>query len=1078
MALKTDRAFYKKTRSNAIIKLVREQYLRSDVPCLSENCSSHCQNEGYRTLLSANADHYIIPDISVIMRYLEVLEQEEVTGIILSQTVTINLQQHDKTRTYRKLRQIVNDPRKKSILFYNEVFEKTKVLRKPDETSVQRDWRAFCRLAQWYNKHLHHANKKIILLSELPQHHQEVATTLTDVIVMTTKQYVDFYHKDNQLLQNLVQVLADVSLEDNDEGRIRMHGSAHSSATSAKGNNATAVSGYSEYKPLEELEAGIKSNRYFSGTLRCKKDNRDQAYVSGGAQLGKDILIVGNENRNRAVHGDIVVVELLSESNWASPSNEISFESGYIEDEIEEEKFIVNSVPNNQPTGRVVGILNRNWRSYVATLQEDSSTEGGSIHLVIPLDPVIPKIRIRYHDVKLIENQRIVVRIDNWPISSQYPNGHFVRSLGPIHQLDTEISAILVEHSISVSQSTQGFSQMSLKEMPIDTPDEPWKPEKDEISKRRDLRDQIIFSIDPPNCQDIDDALSIRELPGGNIELGVHIADVSYFVKENYMTDLEARSRGTTVYLADRRFDMLPSVLSERVCSLRHKVDRYAVSVIWTMDKNYHIRQTWFGRTIIRSSCEMEYDQAQQLLDGKEVAVGLDASLCKKLKPCILNLARVLRVIRERRLAKGALELEGSEIKFKITEQHEVTEIIPKEGKEIHGLVAEAMILANASVGKRIYESFKDAAILRHHPPPTPGQFERLVKAAGVRGFSIDFSSNKALAESLERITNGCKDDPEIAKLIKSMATIAMNEANYISSGHFSVDQYYHYGLALDFYTHFTSPIRRYADIIAHRQLLMCVEDPTAIKDREERSTIMLKDAAITEICENLNLKSRESKFAQRDSTELFQSLFVLQHTSNEDTLIERGVISEIRSNGFYVFVPRLGLKGPVYLKDKDGKTTVPLSLISGKQTKDEESYIPDCDIEVNMPTDIKVMSSNLPYPIQFNIFDNVRVSLKLRMSHAHRHMVYMTLVDIEHVQINNGDKKAATAITNNITRLTNKDMLHAIADKEVESTTAHKDSSANNKKKKKKSSSMYDLLERFRKMSVIEYNSSDITSS
>ncbi|KAG2213959.1 hypothetical protein INT47_001229 [Mucor saturninus] len=1008
MTIKTDRAFYKKTKSNAIIKLVREQYLRTDIPCLSEACSS-CRHEG--PLLSAAAQHYIIPDTSVIMRYMEILEAEEITGLILSQTVTIHLQQHDKMKTYRKLRQITNDSRRKSVMFYNEICEATKVLREPEESALDRDWRAHCKMARWYDQHLHH-QKSIILLSEIP--HENT----TDVTVMTMKQYLDIYFPDNELLQNLVQVLADVVLEDEDDNKIKI--------STKRGHHDVAVSGYAEYKSMQELEVGIKSARYFSGILRCRKDSRDQAYVTG--QLGKDILIIGNDNRNRAVHGDVVVVDLLSENNWTTPSSEIAFNSSNAEDEFEEDRF-TNASVSNQPTGRVVGILNRNWRSYVATLQEDSAEVGGSIHLAIPLDPVIPKIRIRYHEVKLIENQRIVVRIDNWPISSQYPNGHFVRSLGHIHQLDTEISAILVEHSISVSQASQGFSQASLNEMPIDTPQAPWRPEEEEVKNRRDLRDLTVFSIDPPNCQDIDDALSVKELADGKIELGVHIADVSYFVKEDSMTDLEARSRGTTVYLADRRFDMLPSVLSERVCSLRHHVDRYSVSVIWTMDKNHKVINTWFGRTIINSTCEMEYEQAQQLLDGKSVATGLDPTLCKKLKPCVTKLAQVLRVIRDKRLAKGALELEGSEINM-----------------EIHGLVAEAMILANASVGKRIYDGYKDAAILRHHPPPTQGQFERLVKAAKSRGFSVDFSSNKALAKSLEAITMGCKEDPEIAKLLKTMATIAMNEAGYISSGHYPVDQYYHYGLALEFYTHFTSPIRRYADVVAHRQLLMCVQDPIAVNST--RGSVMFKDGTIADICNHLNLKSRESKFAQRDSTELFQSLYVLQHTSDEVQLIERGVISEIRSNGFYVFVPRLGLKGPVYLKEKDGSPNVPLSLISGKQ--DNGETIPDCQIEVNLPTHISVTSANLPRPIQFNLFDNVRVSLKLRKSHAHRHMVYMTLVDLEHVQFKNH-------------RLTNTEMMHAI-ETEEQKETVKKPSS-----KKKKQVSMYQVLEKFRKLAIIE---------
>ncbi|KAG0768707.1 hypothetical protein G6F62_004029 [Rhizopus arrhizus] len=998
MSLKNDRSFYKKTKSNAIVKLVREQYVRDDIPCLSESCASSCENNGHQALLSSSSDHYIIPDISVIMRYLEILEQEEITGIICSQTVIMNLQQHDKMKIYRKLRQIINDSRRKSIVFYNEIFTETKVHRFPQEPSSDRDWRALCELAAWYQRHL---SKKIILLTE----QKDKFTPSDSIVVMSTKEYIQTYWSQHTLLNDLVQGLADVVLEEDEFGKIKF--------SSKQRTNEAAVSGYVEYKSIEDLEVGIKSGRYFSGTLRCKKDHRDQAYIS--ANDGRNILISGNDHRNRAVHGDAVVVELLSENNWSHLTNDIAFESNNAEDEYERD-YVTNA---SQPSGRVIGILNRNWRSYVATVQEDEV--GGSIHLAIPLDPVIPKIRIRYNNVKLIENQRIVVRIDNWPVSSQYPNGHFVRSLGPIHELDTEISAILVEHDISVSQASQGFSEASLREMPIDSPESPWQPEKEEIDKRRDLRDLIVFSIDPPNCQDIDDAMSIKELSNGHVELGVHIADVSYFVKENFITDLEARSRGTTVYLADRRFDMLPSVLSERVCSLRHRVDRYAVSVIWTMDEKYNILDTWFGRTIIHSSCEMEYEQAQQLLNGKQVASGLDASLCKKLKPRIEKLAQVLRVIRD--------------------------------SMEIHGLVAEAMILANASVGKRIYDGFKDAAILRHHPPPSPRQFEKLVKAAESKGFLVDFSSNRALSQSLQKIAEACQDDVEIVKLLKTMATMAMNEAGYISSGHFSVDQYFHYGLALEFYTHFTSPIRRYADIVAHRQLLACVQDSVDIS-----SSLMYKDSAITDICDNLNRKSRESKFAQRDSTELFQSLYVLQKTFDGEPLIEKGIISEIRSNGFYVFVPRLGLKGPVYLKERDGTPSVPLSLISGNKGEEkEEKTIPDCSIEVNMPTSISVVSCNLPHPIDFNLFDHVRVSLKLRKSHAHRHLVYMSLVDMDYTEVKRTQ----------MTRMSNTEMMESIHLSEKKGQEK-----SSKKKKKSNQSSMYDVLEKFRKLSITQTTS------
>ncbi|KAI9024932.1 hypothetical protein CLU79DRAFT_745488 [Phycomyces nitens] len=996
--------------------------------------------------------------MSVVMRYLEILEQEEMTGIIISQTIVTSLQQHDKLRTYRKLRHIINDSRRKSVIFYNEVFADTQTPRLPGEPAAERDWRALCKLGDWYHHHLGQ-KKRIILLSEV--HPQQESK---DVCVYSMQKYLDTYWPTSALLQDLVHSLANVELEDDME-RIRM------SSSKRRGSTGPAVQGFIEYKSTEELEVGIKSSRFFSGTLRCRSDTRDQAYVNAA---GKDILIVGKQNRNRAVHGDTVVIELLSENNWATASDEISYEGSNPDEDVEGSQWVIQQTEKSRPTGRVVGVLNRNWRSYVATIQEESPE--GSFHLAIPLDPVIPKIRIRHQEAKLIQNQRIVVRIDHWPVSSQYPQGHYVRSLGPIHQLDTEISAILVEHGISVSQATQGFSEASLKEMPIDTKDNPWRPDQDEIKRRKDLRPLTVFSIDPPNCQDIDDALSIRELKDGNIELGVHIADVSYFVKEHSLTDLEARARGTTVYLADRRFDMLPSVLSERICSLRENVDRYSVSVLWTLDKKFKVLDVWFGRTIIRSSCEMEYEQAQQMLNGESVATGLDPALSRKLKPSVEKLAQVLRTMRSHRLAKGALELESSEVKFKITKDNEITDIIPKDSMEIHGLVAEAMIMANSYVGKRVYQGYKDAALLRRHPPPSPNQFERLIKAAKSQGFSVDFSSNHSLARSLEIITRGCQQNPEITRMLKTMATMAMNEAGYVSSGQFAVSDYYHYGLALEYYTHFTSPIRRYADVVAHRQLLMCVKDSVAVMDTNVRGTVMTQDSKIAEICTNLNLKSRESKLAQRDSTELFQSLYVLQHTM-KSPLIESGIISEIRSNGFYVFLPRLGLKGPVFLLEKNGSPIVPLTLVSDRAKEDE--YIPNCHIEVSLPTHVSVTSADLPNPINFQLFDRVCVSLKLRKSHAHRHMVYMTLVGLEHTK-KLGSNQLNTARTE---QLSKDAMMRSISKQEEANSqaNAYKDRSKEEvemrkqmrKATKNNSNSIYQLLEPFRKLSIIESTTS-----
>ncbi|KAF9362619.1 DIS3 mitotic control [Mortierella sp. NVP85] len=956
---------------------------------------------------------------SVAFRYLDLLEQEELTNFIFTETVLLRLHNEDKTRTYRSLRRITRDSRRSSIVFCNEHCEGATVVREPKETLDHRDWRALNQAASWYRRHLL-KSVPIILLSE--KFKQEDLPTSHDdgITVMSLKEYLDTFWPFNMVLHELLDSLKEAILEED------LEEPNQGTATSKKGHGVT---GYQEYKPMSELEAGVKSERFFQGIFRVRANHRDQAFIRGDANIG-EIVIVGNEHRNRAVHGDVVVVELLDRGSWIAPSTHISYNPEEVHAAADDEEELANQhrLREVKPTGRVVGVISRNWQPYVATLQKGADRDSGSFHMVVPLNPVLPRIRIRHHDPKALADQRIVVRIDSWPCSSVYPNGHYVRTIGPIHELDTEISAILIEHGISVSQTTQGFSAASLKEMPINTPERPWTPDPAELMKRRDMRKHTVFSIDPPNCQDIDDAISIREIENDRIEFGVHIADVSYFVKESSQTDLEAMSRGTTVYLSDRRFDMLPKVLSEQLCSLRHRVDRYAMSVIWTLDSEANVINTWFGRTVIRSACEMEYEQAQQILDGMNVIPGLDAKLSKQLKPSVILLAKTMRKVRARRVANGALELASSEVKFKFKEEDGgISGIQPKQPLEIHRIIEEAMVMANAAVAKRIYDGFQDSALLRNHPPPIQNHFKMLLVAAESKGFTIDTSSNLALATSLRECAAKSEGDEEFVRLLMAMTTMAMSEASYISSGSRPVNEFTHYGLALEYYTHFTSPIRRYADLVVHRQLLACIlrDAPLSPSGALVPSSEGLRnDTKMRQVADHLNRKNRESKLAQRDSTELFQTLYVLQKTrgqspnddDDDDTggevpLVETGIIAEIRENGFFVFLPRLGVKGPVYLKISSGDVILPLSALSGSRpdssdgNRDHLVKVTGCDLETDHLTRITVRvpealmgeyPSALTNTVEFRLFDTVRVALRLRKSYEHRHSIYLRLIGLE----------------------------------------------------------------------------------
>ncbi|KAL4701630.1 hypothetical protein H8959_015634, partial [Pygathrix nigripes] len=295
---------------------------------------------------------------------------------------------------------------------------------------------------------------------------------------------------------------------------------------------------------------------------------RLQGASSKDSDLVSDILVHGMKARNRSIHGDVVVVELLPKNEWKGRTVALC------ENDCDD-KALGESPSEPMPTGRVVGILQKNWRDYVVTFpsKEEVQSQGKNAQkiLVTPWDYRIPKIRISTQQAEALQDFRVVVRIDSWESTSVYPNGHFVRVLGRIGDLEGEIATILVENSVSVIP----FSEAQMCEMPVNTPENPWKVSREEEQKRKDLRkSHLVFSIDPKGCEDVDDTLSIRTLNNGNLELGVHIADVTHFVAPNSYIDIEARTRATTYYLADRRYDMLPSVLSADLCSLLGGVDR------------------------------------------------------------------------------------------------------------------------------------------------------------------------------------------------------------------------------------------------------------------------------------------------------------------------------------------------------------------------------------------------------------------------------------------------------------------------------------------------------------------------
>ncbi len=358
-------------------------------------------------------------------------------------------------------------------------------------------------------------------------------------------------------------------------------------------------------------------------------------------------------------------------------------------------------------------------------------------HLFVPSEKRIPKIRIETRQSETLKNQRIIVNIDCWPRDSRYPLGHFVKSLGPIGDKETENQVLLLEHDVP----NYPFPQSVIDCLPS----LPWTISDEEKKNRLDLTHLHICSVDPPGCTDIDDALHCIELPNGNYQCGVHIADVSSFIRPNTAIDDEAKRRSTTVYLVDKRIDMVPALLSSNLCSLRDDGPRFAFSCLWEIQPNdAKIVKTEFHKSIILSKASLTYHQAQMKIDDKNLNDDLTLGLRR--------LNKIAKIMKADRIKNGALTLASNEIRFNLdSETNDPIDVVTKELKETNSMVEEFMLLANITVAKKIYEVFPQFACLRRHPAPPISNFDPLIKAAESKNITIKADSGKDLADSLDK---------------------------------------------------------------------------------------------------------------------------------------------------------------------------------------------------------------------------------------------------------------------------------------------------------------------------------------
>lgn len=562
----------------------------------------------------------------------------------------------------------------------------------------------------------------------------------------------------------------------------------------------------------------------------------------------EDVYVVAN-NLKSAMHGDRVKV------------------------------FVYARKKGQKLKGEVVEILQRARTEFVGTLEVSEK-----FAFLIPDNEKQTKdIFIPLKDLKGGKNNdKAVVRIVEWPDGKLNPVGEVIRVLGRKGEHETEIHAILAEYGLPYKFPKE--VEAEAEKISFDIPNE-------EIARRRDMRDAVTFTIDPFDAKDFDDALSVTILPGGRFEIGVHIADVSYYVPEGSLLDKEAYKRATSVYLVDRVVPMLPEKLSNGVCSLRPHQDKLCFSVVFEMNHRANIHHTWIGRTIIHSDRRFTYEEAQQIIEtGKG-----------DYKEQILLLHKLATILRKKRFENGALRVEQTEVKFKLDEKGRPVDVFFKESKEANWLIEEFMLLTNKYVAE--YVGLKDhpqktikTFVYRVHDQPNHDKLAELKRFVANFGYKLDLNNPKTIAASINKMLTKVKGKPE-EDLIENLTIRSMAKAMY------STENIGHYGLAFDYYTHFTSPIRRYPDLMVHRLLQRYMDGGTSVKKNEYENK-----------CRHSSDMEKRAADAERASIKYKQ----VEYLNERIGLQFEGVITGVTEWGIYVEILENKCEGMIRLRDME----------------------------------------------------------------------------------------------------------------------------------------------------------------
>jgi ribonuclease R/exosome complex exonuclease DIS3/RRP44 len=659
-----------------------------------------------------------------------------------------------------------------------------------------------------------------------------------------SKKILDLFKKQSEKSFDYKYVLEKLKIEDTKTRNkvIRLLGQL-----TAKGQLKHVEDKKFQFDGLEDFHTGI-----------IDMTSRGDAYVIV-EDMENDIYI-SNKNLNHALDGDEVKIYVFKKREHAKSE------------------------------GEVVSILTRNKTDFVGVLHKQEkfgfvvvSSSKMYTDIFVPND--------KMHDAK--DGLLVKVRILQWKDKDDSPKGEITEVLGVPGEHETEMHAILAGYGLpeQFPPEVEEFANG------IDT-----KIHPSEIKKRRDLRDTLTFTIDPADAKDFDDALSFKKMDNGNFEIGIHIADVAHYLQPGTILDDEAYNRATSIYLVDRVVPMLPEILSNGACSLRPHEEKYTFSALFELNPKGEVKSEWFGRTVTYSDARFAYEEAQYLIDSEDKHIPAEVSLTKKaydVQPEILEAVTTLntlaKTMRKKRMQEGAISFDKVEVKFHLDEDNNPQGVYVKTSQDANKLIEEFMLLANRKVSEFIGKRKPPKTfVYRCHDEPKDDRLEALNTVISKFGYNINIHNKKNIASALNSLLEDVQGKKE-QNLVDTLTIRTMSKAYY------STQNIGHYGLAFDFYSHFTSPIRRYPDVMAHRLLQRYLDNEQSASETEYEDK-----------CKHSSEMEKLATNAERDSIKYMQVKYIQDHAETEF----KGVISGVTDFGIFIEIIENKCEGMTRLKD------------------------------------------------------------------------------------------------------------------------------------------------------------------